>query len=334
MLDRSASPAQHAAPAASGAVESAISARGLTKIYTGKLGKTEKLALDAIDLDVPHGSFFGLLGPNGAGKSTFINILGGMTKKTAGTASILGRDIDSDSRQTRASIGIVPQELNMDAHFTPFEALEFQAGFYGVPKKQRQTDAILAALGLTEQRDWYARRLSGGMQRRLLVAKALVHNPPVLILDEPTAGVDVEIRHQLWNHIRGLNQRGTTVVLTTHYLEEAEQLCDRIAIINHGQVVACDDTQTLIRQIDKQILNLTLVHDLDSIPESLARFDAELGDFRQLRVTYRRSQTHVGEILGAVQAAGLEIADLTTQESNLEDLFLHLTRRMPEEREK
>ena len=334
MLDRSASPAQHAAPAASGAVESAISARGLTKIYTGKLGKTEKLALDAIYLDVPHGSFFGLLGPNGAGKSTFINILGGMTKKTAGTASILGRDIDSDSRQTRASIGIVPQELNMDAHFTPFEALEFQAGFYGVPKKQRQTDAILAALGLTEQRDWYARRLSGGMQRRLLVAKALVHNPPVLILDEPTAGVDVEIRHQLWNHIRGLNQRGTTVVLTTHYLEEAEQLCDRIAIINHGQVVACDDTQTLIRQIDKQILNLTLVHDLDSIPESLARFDAELGDFRQLRVTYRRSQTHVGEILGAVQAAGLEIADLTTQESNLEDLFLHLTRRMPEEREK
>ena len=334
MLDRSASPAQHAAPAASGAVESAISARGLTKIYTGKLGKTEKLALDAIDLDVPHGSFFGLLGPNGAGKSTFINILGGMTKKTAGTASILGRDIDSDSRQTRASIGIAPQELNMDAHFTPFEALEFQAGFYGVPKKQRQTDAILATLGLTEQRDWYARRLSGGMQRRLLVAKALVHNPPVLILDEPTAGVDVEIRHQLWNHIRGLNQRGTTVVLTTHYLEEAEQLCDRIAIINHGQVVACDDTQTLIRQIDKQILNLTLVHDLDSIPESLARFDAELGDFRQLRVTYRRSQTHVGEILGAVQAAGLEIADLTTQESNLEDLFLHLTRRMPEEREK
>ena len=330
MLDRSASPTPHAPHAANGGAESAISARGLTKVYTSKRSKTEKLALDAIDLDVPHGSFFGLLGPNGAGKSTFINILGGMTKKTAGTASILGCDIDRDSRQTRASIGIVPQELNMDAHFTPFEALEFQAGFYGVPKKRRQTDAILAALGLTEQRDWYARRLSGGMQRRLLVGKALVHNPPVLILDEPTAGVDVEIRHQLWNHIRGLNQRGTAVVLTTHYLEEAEQLCDRIAIINHGQVVACDDTQTLIRQIDKQSLTVTLAHDLESIPESLGRFDAELGDFRQLRVSYRRSQTHIGEILGAVQAAGLEIADLTTQESNLEDLFLHLTRRTPE----
>jgi ABC-2 type transport system ATP-binding protein len=330
MLDRSASPTQHATPDAGGGVESAISARGLTKVYTSKRGKTEKLALDSIDLDVPHGSFFGLLGPNGAGKSTFINILGGMTKKTAGTVSVLGRDIDSDSRRTRASLGIVPQELNMDAHFTPFEALEFQAGFYGVPKNRRQTDAILAALGLTEQRDWYARRLSGGMQRRLLVGKALVHNPPVLILDEPTAGVDVEIRHQLWNHIRGLNQRGTTVVLTTHYLEEAEQLCDRIAIINHGQVVACDETQTLIRQIDKKALTVTLVDDIESIPESLTRFDAELGEFRQLRVSYRRSQTQISEILGAVQAAGLEIADLTTQESNLEDLFLQLTRRTRE----
>lgn len=305
----------------------AISAHGLTKIYKGKRGKTEKLALDAIDLEVPRGAFFGLLGPNGAGKSTFINILAGMTKKTAGSVTVWGYDIDREARRSRASLGIVPQELHIDAHFTPFESLEFQAGFYGVHKRDRRSDEILAALGLTEQRDWYARRLSGGMQRRLLVGKALVHSPPVLILDEPTAGVDVEIRHQLWNHIRDLNQRGTTVVLTTHYLEEAEQLCDRIAIINHGQVVACDDTPALLHRIDEKALTITLADDLDGLPESLARFDAEIGEFRQLHVRYSRSQTHIGEILEAVQAAGLEIADLTTQESNLEDLFLQLTSR-------
>lgn len=306
----------------------AISARSLTKVYRGKRRQTEKVALHGIDLEVPRGSFFGLLGPNGAGKSTFINILGGMTKKTAGTASVWGYNIDREARRARASIGIVPQELHIDAHFTPFEVLEFQAGFYGVPKCQRQTDAVLDALGLTEQRDWYARKLSGGMQRRLLVGKALVHDPPVLVLDEPTSGVDVELRHQLWNHIRGLNRRGTTIVLTTHYLEEAEQLCDRIAIINHGRVVACDETQKLTRRIDQKALTITLASDLQAIPASLKRFDVELGEFRQLHVRYRRSQTHINEILGAVHESGIEIADLTTQESNLEDLFLQLTRRM------
>tara|TARA_B100000676_G_C18067451_1_gene841925 strand:+ start:1476 stop:2486 length:1011 start_codon:yes stop_codon:yes gene_type:complete len=327
MLDRSTVSSQHTTAMGNDDDQFAISARSLTKVYRGKRGRTEKVALHGINLEVPHGAFFGLLGPNGAGKSTFINILGGMTKKTAGTVTVWGHDIDRDSRRARASIGIVPQELHIDAHFTPFEALEFQAGFYGVPKSQRQTDAVLAALGLMEQRDWYARKLSGGMQRRLLVGKALVHGPPVLVLDEPTSGVDVELRHQLWNHIRGLNQRGTTVVLTTHYLEEAEQLCDRIAIINHGKVVACDETQTLICQIDQKALTITLAHDVEAIPEGLKRFDAELGEFRQLHVRYRRSQTQIDEILSAVHESGIEIADLTTQESNLEDLFLQLTGR-------
>jgi ABC-2 type transport system ATP-binding protein len=330
MLDRSSVPSQRAQTMGNDDDQLAISARSLTKTYRGNRKQTEKVALHAIDLEVPRGAFFGLLGPNGAGKSTFINILGGMTKKTAGTARVWGYDIDRDARRARASIGIVPQELHIDAHFTPFEALEFQAGFYGVPKSQRQTDTVLNALGLKEQRDWYARRLSGGMQRRLLVGKALVHDPPVLVLDEPTSGVDVELRHQLWNHIRGLNQRGTTIVLTTHYLEEAEQLCDRIAIINQGRVVACDETQKLTRRIDQKALTITLAHDLETIPPVLKRFDAELGEFRQLHVRYRRSQTQIDEILSAVHNSGIEIADLTTQESNLEDLFLQLTSRMPD----
>jgi len=330
MLDRSSIPSQRAQTMGNDDDQFAISARSLTKTYRGNRKQAEKVALHAIDLEVPRGAFFGLLGPNGAGKSTFINILGGMTKKTAGTARVWGYDIDRDARRARASIGIVPQELHIDAHFTPFEALEFQAGFYGVPKSQRQTDTVLTALGLKEQRDWYARRLSGGMQRRLLVGKALVHDPPVLVLDEPTSGVDVELRHQLWNHIRGLNQRGTTIVLTTHYLEEAEQLCDRIAIINQGRVVACDETQKLTRRIDQKALTITLAHDLETIPPVLKRFDAELGEFRQLHVRYRRSQTQIDEILSAVHNSGIEIADLTTQESNLEDLFLQLTSRMPD----
>ena len=332
MLDRSApSPKDPpAAPETGAELSVAISAQALTKIYAGNRGKIEKHALKAIDLEVPRGAFFGLLGPNGAGKSTFINILGGMVNKTAGKVNIWGHDIDKDARRSRACIGIVPQELHIDAHFTPYEALEFQAGFYGVRKSDRRTDEILDALGLTEQRDWYARRLSGGMQRRLLVGKALVHDPPVLVLDEPTAGVDVELRHQLWNHVRGLNARGTTVVLTTHYLEEAEQLCDRVAIINHGEVVACDETRTLVRQIDEKSLTITLAHDIDAVPENLARFGAELGAFRQLHIRYHRSRTRIAEILDAVQVSGLEIADMTTQESKLEDLFLQLTSRIRE----
>ncbi len=307
----------------------AISVRGLTKVYgpadDGSDKPTRTPALDAFDLDIPRGSFFGLLGPNGAGKSTFINILAGLVIKTAGQASIWDRDIDRRPRQARAAIGVVPQELNMDPFFTPREALDFQAGLFGVPKAERRTDEILAAVHLSDKADAYARSLSGGMRRRLLVAKALVHSPPVLVLDEPTAGVDVELRHQLWTYVRELNASGVTVVLTTHYLEEAEQLCDRVAIINHGKLVACDTTAALIARLDHKALTITLDDDLDDVPEGLKRFDTELQPFRRLIIRYRPSEAQVAEVLAAVQQAGLTIHDLTTEESDLEDLFLHLT---------
>ena len=301
----------------------AISVRGLSKTYKGST--MQRPALDSIDLDIPRGSFFGLLGPNGAGKSTFINILAGLVLKSSGQAAIWGADIDTETRRARSAIGVVPQELNIDPFFTAREALDFQAGMYGVPKAERRTAEILEAVHLTEKADAYARTLSGGMRRRLLVAKALAHNPPVLVLDEPTAGVDVELRHQLWSYIRELNAAGVTVVLTTHYLEEAEELCDRIAIINHGKLVACDSTKALVARLDKKSLTITLGREIDAIPEALNRFDVEILPFHRLAIRYRPSETQVAEVLAAVQAAGLEIHDLSTEESDLEDLFLHIT---------
>jgi len=301
----------------------AITARGLTKHYAGVSQLTP--ALDAIDLDIPRGSFFGLLGPNGAGKSTFINILAGLVMKTSGQATVWGQDIDVNPRQARAAIGVVPQELNIDPFFTAREGLDFQAGLYGVPKSERRTAEILEAVHLTDKADTYARKLSGGMRRRLLVAKALAHNPPVLVLDEPTAGVDVELRHQLWTYVQDLNARGVTVVLTTHYLEEAEALCDHIAIINKGKLVACDRTETLIGRLDHKSITITLVDEIESLPETLAGFEAEVLPYRRLMIRYRPSQTQVAEVLAAVQQAGLTIQDLTTEESDLEDLFLQIT---------
>ena len=224
----------------------AIAARGVAKTYTGLRGGAPKQALKGFDLDIPAGTVFGLLGPNGAGKSTFINIMAGTVIKSAGTLRVWGTDIDENPRQARANIGIVPQELNIDAYFTPRETLEMQAGLFGVPSSERRTDEILEAVGLTEQAHSYARRLSGGMRRRLLVAKAMVHSPPILVLDEPTAGVDVALRQRLWDNIRSLNEAGVTIVLTTHYLEEAEALCDDIAILNHGQLVANKPKSTLM----------------------------------------------------------------------------------------
>src|SRR6201999_1545360 len=212
----------------------AIEARGLVKTYAATKTTPEMQALKGLDLQIPRGSIFGLLGPNGAGKSTFINILAGLTKKTAGTIRIWDRDIDERPRDARAAIGVVPQEISADPFFTPRESLEVQAGLYGVPAKERHSDELLAALGLADKSKAYVRQLSGGMKRRLMVAKAMVHRPPVLILDEPTAGVDVELRRQLWDYVVGLNRHGVTVVLTTHYLEEAQELCDTIAIINKG----------------------------------------------------------------------------------------------------
>ncbi|MCW5772472.1 MAG: ABC transporter ATP-binding protein [Rhodospirillaceae bacterium] len=303
----------------------AIRLEGLTKVYAGSKRRPGKRALDAVDLAIPRGSLFGLLGPNGAGKSTLINILAGLVNKTAGRAEIWGYDIDRDKRAAAASIGIVPQELNLDAFFTPRELLDFQAGLYGVPPKARRTEELLATVGLADKADAFARTLSGGMRRRLMVAKAMVHAPPVLVLDEPTAGVDVELRQSLWNHVRSLKRAGVTVLLTTHYLEEAQELCDAIAIINHGKVIACDSTQALLRRMDRKELTITLEADIEVVPASLARFQVHLTPPRRLVFHYRPSATRIGDILETVRGAGLGIADLSTQESDLEDLFLHLT---------
>ncbi|HNR78474.1 MAG TPA: ABC transporter ATP-binding protein, partial [Parvularculaceae bacterium] len=226
--------------------DAAISARGLKKTYAAAKKSPAKEALKGVDLDVPVGSIFGLLGPNGAGKSTFINILAGLVTKTGGAASVWGFDIDKNPRQARAAIGVVPQEINMDVFFTPKEALDIQAGLFGVPKSERRTMEILSALGLEDKANAYVRMLSGGMKRRLLVAKAMVHAPPILILDEPTAGVDIELRKQLWDYVLKLHAQGVTIVLTTHYLEEAQELCDTIAIIHNGAVVACEPKEKLI----------------------------------------------------------------------------------------
>ncbi len=305
----------------------AIDAKALRKVYRGGRGQPPAEALKGIDLAVPQGSIFGLLGPNGAGKSTFINILADLVVKTSGTASIWGFDIDKNPRQARASIGVVPQELNIDPFFTPGEALELQAGLYGVPKEERRTMEILRVLGLDDKADAYARTLSGGMRRRLLVAKALVHNPPVLVLDEPTAGVDIELRKQLWDYVRELNNRGTTIVLTTHYLEEAEELCDRIAIINHGEVAACEEKTTLLHRIEQKQMVIRPGGESGEGARApdLGGLKVECRPDGCLVITYSPEDISAGEIIERLQRANIEILDITTQQSDLEDVFLQLT---------
>lgn len=305
--------------------KNAIEINGLTKIYKGRGGADDKLALKGIDLKIPQGSMFGLLGPNGAGKSTTINILAGLVNKTEGSASIWGFDIDEHPRNARANIGIVPQELMFDAFFTPREMLEVQAGMYGVPKAERRTEELLKAVHLLDKADAYSRSLSGGMKRRLLVAKALVHTPPVLVLDEPTAGVDIELRQQLWDYVRELHARGTTVVLTTHYLEEAEELCDEIAIINHGDVVCCEPTDQLLKRIDEKEVLITVSDALQQVPDALKTFKSTLRDPHHLSVQISQADANVGAVLAAVQTAGLTITDIKTEETDLEDIFLQLT---------
>lgn len=311
-------------PRVAPAPDNAVSVAGLTKVYAGRAGG--KAALDRVDLDIPRGSLFALLGPNGAGKSTLINILAGLVLKTAGTARVWDIDIDRDPRGVRAAIGVVPQELNVDPFFTPRQLLELQAGMYGVPAAERRTMEILGALGLADKADAYPRTLSGGMRRRLLVAKAMVHDPPVLVLDEPTAGVDVELRQQLWTYVREMNRNGTTVLLTTHYLEEAEQLCDRVAIIDRGRVVACEAKDTLLARIDAKELTLHLGADVGAVPGALMAFGATLAGPRRLVIHYRPSKGPMGAILQAVQQSGLPVLDISTTESDLEDIFLQLTR--------
>ncbi|MBX6322622.1 MAG: ABC transporter ATP-binding protein [Rhodospirillaceae bacterium] len=305
--------------------ENAVSLKGVGKTYRTRGGS--KPALTDVTLDIPRGSLFGLLGPNGAGKSTLINILAQLVIKSVGEVRIWGFDLDRQPRAAAAAIGVVPQELNIDPFFTPRELLDLQAGLYGVPKRQRRTMEILAAVGLADQAESYTRTLSGGMRRRLMVAKAMVHCPPVLVLDEPTAGVDVELRQQLWSYVRELNAAGTTLLLTTHYLEEAEELCDRIAIIDHGRVIACDTTRALVRRFDSKELVFTLGEDVAAVPHALAGFHATLEGPRRLRLSYQPSRVPVGEILAAVQQAGLTVTDLSTVEPDLEDIFLQLTRR-------
>ncbi len=303
----------------------AIAIRNLVKRYAPSGQGEGKLALDGVSFDVPQGGIFGLLGPNGAGKSTLISILAGMVLKTSGSAAIWGFDIDTDMRNAKRSIGIVPQEVVFDPFFTPFEVLENTAGLWGVPPEQRRSLEILKAIHLLDKRDAYSRTLSGGMKRRLLIGKALVHSPPVLVLDEPTAGVDVELRRQLWELVGELNAEGVTVVLTTHYLEEAEQLCDRIAIINHGQVIANKPTRELINMAREKIVVLTLDAAIAALPQHTAFLKCEQMAERTLQVTYDKDRTTAGEVLAAIQQQGHTIVDVTTREADLEDVFLHLT---------
>ena len=303
----------------------AIELSGLGKTYPARGKAPAVIALDNVDLAIPRGSMFGLLGPNGAGKSTTINILAGLVKKSAGRARIWRHDIDVEPRASRAAIGIVPQELNIDPFFTPRELLELQAGLYGVPRSERRSDEILEAVGLADKANAYARTLSGGMRRRLMVAKAMVHFPPVLVLDEPTAGVDVELRQQLWSYIKRLNAEGTTILLTTHYLEEAQALCDRIAIIDRGKVVANDTTSALLARLDAKEVVLTLTADPNPLPPDLVAQGFERIAANKLRLRYQPSCTELGPILGAVAQAGYHLVDLSTEETCLQDIFLQLT---------
>jgi ABC-2 type transport system ATP-binding protein len=301
----------------------AIEVRGLEKTYAGTKKAPPKTALRGVDLVIPRGSMFGLLGPNGAGKSTLINILAGVVNKTGGTAAIWGRDIDQRPRDARAALGVVPQEIVADVFFTPREALEVQAGFYGVPADQRRSDELLEALGLSDKAHAYVRALSGGMKRRLMVAKALVHNPPILILDEPTAGVDVELRRQLWEYVRRINAEGVTILLTTHYLEEAQELCDTIAIMNRGELVACEPTPQLLRRLDTR--NVVVTPDGAHPTPVLDGFEVVPRPGGAFAVTYRKGRSSVEQVLAAVRAAGVTIADITTEDPDLEDVFLALT---------
>ena len=301
----------------------AVSIRDLRKIYKSK--HTTKEALKGVSLEVPTGSMFALLGPNGAGKSTLINILAGLVVKTSGSAQIGGFDIETHMYDARKRLGVVPQELVLDTFFTVREALDMHAGYYGVPKRERRTDEIIEAMGLADKADIHSRNLSGGMRRRLLIGKALVHAPNVLILDEPTAGVDVELREQLWDYVRKLNKQGTTILLTTHYLEEAEELCDDIAIINHGDLIAHENKEDLMKHFDSKQVQFHLHQPIKEVPLSLMDLGAEVNEQGDLIVHYKPSEAEVSDILTAVCAAGLTIRDVTTEQASLEEVFKHLT---------
>lgn len=300
-----------------------LSVKNLKKIYSSKeTGATH--ALSNLNLDVKEGEIFGLLGPNGAGKTTFINILAGTVIKTEGQVSVCGFDLDKDPRQVRASVGIVPQEINLDPFFSPKKLLELQAGLYGVKKKDRITDTILKLVALEDQANSYARGLSGGMKRRLLMAKALVHQPPIVFLDEPTAGVDVELRKNLWKNVRMLNDQGVTIILTTHYLEEAEEMCDRIAILNKGNVVALDSTKNLLNKIQTKKITFKTDKKVTINDEDLDTLKIIYILENEICVSYEKNKIKIEELMNLIKKNNVQITDISTDDGDLEDVFLRL----------
>ena len=305
--------------------KNALKVEKLTKIYSKK-SSNEIRALNNLNLEVKEGEIFGLLGPNGAGKTTFLNILAGTVIKNSGNVNVWGFDLDTNPREVRASIGIVPQEVNLDAFFSPKALLELQAGLYGVPKKDRITDTILKLVSLEKQANSYARSLSGGMKRRLLIAKAMVHRPPILVLDEPTAGVDVELRHNLWNNVRALNKHGVTIILTTHAIYEAQEMCNRIAILNKGNLVKLDTTDNLLDSITTKKITFKVKQIIKINQEDLNGIKFSYVSNNQVTALYERKKHKIEEIINKVKNMGMEIYDISTEEGDLEDVFINLTK--------
>ena len=302
----------------------ALSFKNLTKIY--KPNNTNSItALNNLNLDVNEGEIFGLIGPNGAGKTTFINILGGTAIKTSGDVNVWGFDLDKNPRQIRASVGIVPQEVNLDPFFSPRKLLELQAGMYGIKKKDRITDQVLKIVSLEKYANSYARSLSGGMKRRLLVAKALVHQPPIIILDEPTAGVDVELRKNLWENVKQLNRQGVTIILTTHYLKEAELMCDRIGVLNKGNLVALDSTQNLLNRIQMKKVTFKLNNRIELDENMFKSLKIIYNKDNELSLSYDKNKIKIEEIIKFITSKNINIDDISTNDGDLEDVFLQLT---------
>ena len=305
--------------------KNALKVEKLTKIYSTK-SSNKIVALNNLNLEVKEGDIFGLLGPNGAGKTTFLNILAGTVIKNSGSVNVWGYDLDENPRQVRSSIGIVPQEVNLDAFFSPKDLLELQAGLYGIPKKDRITDTILKMVSLENQANTYARSLSGGMKRRLLIAKAMVHRPPILVLDEPTAGVDIKLKKNLWSNVKALNKQGVTIILTTHLMYEAEEMCNRIAIINKGNLIKLDTTKNLLDNIKtkKIIFKVEKINKIN--PDNLNGIKLSYNSTNEIIVSYERKKYKIDEIINKVKNAGMEIHDISTDEGNLEDVFIELTK--------
>ena len=304
----------------------ALTVENLTKIYLNSKTEKQNKALNEISFGVEQGEVFGLLGPNGAGKTTFLSILGGTVVKTSGKVNVWGFDLDKNPRQVKASVGIVPQEINLDAFFSPKQLLELQAGLYGMAKKDRITDLILKMVALEDKANAYSRNLSGGMKRRLLIAKAMVHQPPILILDEPTAGVDVELRNNLWENVKKLNKEGVTIILTTHYLIEAQEMCDRIAIINKGSLVALDTTENLLERIKTKKINLKVKN--IGLNENLFMkdIDFKINSKNSIVVTYEKNSLDFAEIVNYLNQKNVKIEDISTEDGDLEDVFVQLTK--------